>query len=57
MHPEAVRLFILIGMMPAGIVDTDLEDIWGHSWHYLSKILIDRDLIRKKDLPEKLKIG
>lgn len=49
MHPEAVKLFILVGMMPAGIMDTDLETIWGHSWHYLAKILIDRDLIRKKE--------
>lgn len=57
MHPNAVMLFILVGMMPTGIIDTDLESIWGKNWEFLARILIDRDLIRKKELPSKVKIG
>lgn len=49
-EPKAVNLYILIGMMPAGVVDVDLEELWGIHWNNLAKLLIDRDLIRKKEL-------
>ena len=37
-------------MMPAGVVDVDLEELWGLHWSNLAKLLIDRDLIRKNEL-------
>lgn len=52
-----MKLFILVGMMPAGIIDTDLESVWGKDWEFLARILIDRDLIRKKELPPNVDVG
>lgn len=55
--PKAVKLFILVGMAPAGVIDVDLEHLWGKRWHHLAQLLIDRDLIRKKELPPNVDIG
>lgn len=55
--PKAVKLFILVGMAPAGVIDVDLEHLWGKPWQHLAQLLIDRDLIRKKELPPGVDIG
>ena len=55
--PKAVKLFILVGMMPAGVIDIDLEHLWGHNWQSLARLLVGRDLIRKKELPFNVDIG
>jgi hypothetical protein len=49
-NPDAVRLFCLIGMMPGGLQNYDLSELWPKDdWygHHLNK-LIDSSLVQRK---------
>ena len=38
--PEAIKLFCLIGLLPGGCTESDLNWLWGNSWNkYCDKLL------------------
>lgn len=48
---EAVKLFGLIGMMPGGLMQDALIELWDNSqWYVLIKELINSNLIKKKQM-------
>ena len=52
-HPEAVKLFYMIGMMPGGVIECkeiqDFKGIWqNENYHLLISKLEDADLVKKK---------
>jgi hypothetical protein len=42
-------LFCLIGLLPSGCSDSDLNALWGDGWHYLAEKLLRSSLLVKKN--------
>lgn len=46
---DAVRLFGLLGLLPGGIEELDLDVIWGNTWIHHASVLFRFSLIVKKE--------
>ena len=47
-NPKAVELFCLIGLMPGGVTEKDLNVLWGSDWYGYISILMGAQLALKK---------
>jgi tetratricopeptide (TPR) repeat protein len=46
--PDAFRLFVVLGLLPAGAVAENLDVIWGESWRLPMETLIRVSLVEKR---------
>jgi hypothetical protein len=46
--PEALKLFCLIGLLPGGCIEEDLDYLWGKNWRMLSERLLRASLLMKR---------
>lgn len=45
-NPLALQLLSLVGLMPRGIYERDLNKIWGNEkWYVLAEILVQASLV------------
>ena len=49
-NPEAVRLFAVMGLLPAGALPPDLDAIWGEGWRPLMDALVRACLVERDEL-------
>ena len=49
-NPEAVRLFAVMGLLPAGALSADLDAIWGEGWRPLMDALVRACLVERDEL-------
>ena len=52
--PKAVELFCLIGLMPGGVTQDDLKELWNREkqdWFGFIQELINAQLVQKKSYP------
>ena len=45
----ALNLFFLIGLLPGGVYEQDLNEIWGSNWEPIADKLINYSLLQKKE--------
>ena len=50
--PKALQLFCLIGLLPGGCTEEDLDYLWGKNWRKYSELLLRASLLVKKSQPE-----
>ncbi len=46
--PEAVKLFCLIGLLPGGCQEEDLDRLWGNDWQRYAERLLRASLLVKR---------
>ena len=46
-HPEAVRLFAVMGLLPGGAFASDLDEFFGNGWRPLMGVLLDAHLVER----------
>ena len=46
---EALSFFYLVGMLPSGIFEEELKDLWGPGWEVFTEKLLNYSLIQKKE--------
>ena len=49
-NPQAVRLFAVMGLLPAGALSADLDAIWGEGWRSLMDALVRACLVERDEL-------
>ena len=49
-NPEAVKLFAVMGLLPAGALSVDLDAIWGDGWRPLMDALVRGCLVERDEL-------
>lgn len=52
-HPESVRFYGLLGLLPGGGADQDFETIWGKGWQDHASLLLRYSLIITQNLQQK----
>ena len=46
---ESVQFFFMIGLLPGGIYETELMDMWGTGWERHIRNLVNYSLVQKKE--------
>ena len=48
-EPLTIKLFCLIGLLPGGCSEIDLDNLWGNNWIKLADMLLVASLLLKRN--------